>query len=50
VQEGETLTAIARRYKVSVQMLRGANRLNQSDEPTVGRIILVPARPLPPPA
>ena len=50
VQEGETLTAIARRYKVSVQMLRGANRLNQSDEPAVGRIILVPAKPLPPPA
>jgi membrane-bound lytic murein transglycosylase D len=50
VQVGETLTAIARRYKVSVQMLRGANKLNQSDEPAVGRIILVPAKPFPPPA
>jgi membrane-bound lytic murein transglycosylase D len=50
VQEGETLTAIARRYKVSVQMLRGANKLDQRDEPATGRIILVPAKPLPPPA
>jgi len=50
VQEGETLTAIARRYKVSVQMLRGANKLNQSDEPAVGRIILVPAKAFPTPA
>jgi len=50
VQEGETLTAIARRYKVSLQMLREANRLNQRAEPAVGRIILVPAKPFPPPA
>ena len=50
VQEGETLTAIARRYKVSAQMLRGANKLNQSGEPAVGRIILVPAKAPPPPA
>jgi len=50
VQEGETLTAIARRYKVSLQMLREANSLNQRAEPAVGRIILVPAKPFPPPA
>ena len=49
VQQGETLTAIARRYKVSLQMLREANKLTQSNEPAVGRIILVPAKaPLPP--
>jgi membrane-bound lytic murein transglycosylase D len=50
VQKGETLSAIARRYKVSPQMLREANKFNQSDEPAVGRIILVPAKAPPPPA
>ena len=50
VQTGETLSGIARRYKVSPQMLREANKFNQRDEPATGRIILVPAKPLPPPA
>lgn len=50
VQKGETLSAIARRYKVSPQMLREANKLDQRDEPATGRIILVPAKPLSPPA
>lgn len=48
VQKGETLSAIARRYKVSVQMLREANRLGQVSEPTAGGIILIPAKPSPP--
>jgi membrane-bound lytic murein transglycosylase D len=42
VQPGETLAMIARRYKVSPQMLREANKLNQSDDLTAGRVILVP--------
>lgn len=50
VQNGETLTTIARRYKVSLQMLREANKLDQSSDPAVGRIILVPAKASPPPA
>ena len=50
VQNGETLTTIARRYKVSLQMLREANKLDQSGDPAVGRIILVPAKASPPPA
>lgn len=50
VQKGETLSAIARRYKVSPQMLREANKIEQSSEPAVGRIILVPAKAPPPPA
>jgi LysM repeat protein len=50
VQKGETLSGIARRYKVSPQMLREANTLDQRDEPATGRIILVPAKPFPPPA
>lgn len=50
VQKGETLSAIARRYRVSQQMLRAANKLDQTGEPPAGRIILVPAKPFPPPA
>ena len=50
VQRGETLSAIARRYKVSPQMLREANKIDQSSEPAIGRIILVPAKAPPPPA
>jgi membrane-bound lytic murein transglycosylase D len=48
VQDGETLATIARRYKVSPQILREANKLGQSDDPRVGRVILVPAKPTPP--
>jgi membrane-bound lytic murein transglycosylase D len=48
VQDGETLATIARRYKVSPQMLREANKLGQSGDPHVGRVILVPAKPTPP--
>lgn len=50
VQKGETLSVIARRYKVSPQMLREANKLDQTGEPAAGRLILVPAKPAPPPA
>jgi len=50
VQNGETLAAIARRYKVSVQLLREANRLGQAGEPAAGSIILIPAKPSAPPA
>jgi membrane-bound lytic murein transglycosylase D len=50
VQDGETLATIARHYKVSPQILREANKLGQSDDPHVGRVILVPAKPLLPPA
>jgi membrane-bound lytic murein transglycosylase D len=48
VQEGETLATIARRYKVSPQIIREANRLGQQGDPHVGRVILVPAKPTPP--
>jgi Transglycosylase SLT domain/LysM domain len=50
VQNGETLTTIARNYKASVQMLREVNKLDQRDDPQVGRVILVPAKASPPPA
>ncbi len=50
VQKGETLPAIARRYKVSLQMLREANRLDHCDEPAAGRIILIPKKASLPPA
>jgi hypothetical protein len=41
---------IARRYKVSLQMLREANRLNPSVDLSVGRVILVPTEASPQPA
>jgi len=41
---GRRSPRIARRYKVSPQMLREANKLDQSDIPKAGRVILVPAR------
>lgn len=50
VREGETLATIARRYKVSPHMLREANMLGTNGEPKVGRVLLVPAKPQPPPA
>lgn len=50
VKKGETLSAIARRYKASLQMLREVNALDPRDEPIAGRIILVPATASPPPA
>jgi membrane-bound lytic murein transglycosylase D len=50
VQKGETLITIARRYKVGLQMLREANKLNQSEDLTVGRVLLVPTEASPPPA
>ena len=50
VQQGETLTTIARRYKVSPQMLREANKLDPSEDLKVGRVILVPTKVSPPPA
>ncbi len=50
VQKGETLLTIARRYRVSPQLLREANRLDQSDDPAAGRIILIPKKASPPPA
>ena len=50
VQTGETLAMIARRYKVSLQMLREANRLNPSVDLSVGRVILVPTEASPQPA
>jgi len=50
VQTGETLATIARRYKVSLQMLREANRLNPSVDLAVGRVLLVPTEAAPPPA
>jgi membrane-bound lytic murein transglycosylase D len=50
VQTGETLAMIARRYKVSLQMLREANRLNPSVDLAVGRVLLVPTEAAPPPA
>lgn len=50
VQKGETLVTIARRYKVGLQMLREANKLNPSDDLTVGRVILVPTEASPQPA
>jgi membrane-bound lytic murein transglycosylase D len=50
VQKGETWTTIARRYKASVQMLREANKLDGSDDPKIGRVILVPTEASPPPA
>jgi len=50
VQKGETLITIARRYKVGLQMLREANKLNQSEDLTVGRVLLVPTEATPPPA
>jgi hypothetical protein len=31
-------------------MLREANKLDQREEPATGKIILVPAKPQPPPA
>jgi membrane-bound lytic murein transglycosylase D len=50
VQKGETLVVIARRYKVGLQILREANKLNPSDDLTVGRVLLVPTEASPPPA
>ena len=50
VQKGETLAMVARRYKVSPQMLREANKLNPSDDLTMGRVLLVPTAASPPPA
>ena len=50
VQKGETLAAIARRYKVSPQMLREANKLDRSEDLTVGRVLLVPTEAAAPPA
>ncbi len=50
VREGETIAAIARRYRVAPQLLREANTLGQNGEPKVGRVILVPTRPAAPPA
>jgi membrane-bound lytic murein transglycosylase D len=50
VQKGETLATIARRYNVSPQMLREANRLDQSDDPKIGRVLFVPAKASSPPA
>jgi len=50
VQQGETLTLIARRYKVSPQMLRETNKLSPSDDVKVGRVILVPTGAPPSPA
>jgi len=50
VQPGETLAMIARRYKVSLQMLREANRLNPSVDLAAGRVLLVPTEATPPPA
>ncbi len=50
VQQGETLTTIARRYKASLQILREANKLDPSEDLKVGRVILVPTKVSPPPA
>jgi membrane-bound lytic murein transglycosylase D len=50
VQTGETLTTIARRYKVSPQMLRETNKINPRDDVKVGRVILVPTDAPPSPA
>jgi membrane-bound lytic murein transglycosylase D len=50
VQDGETLATIARRYRVSPQMLREANKLDQRDDPKTGRVILVPSKASSPPA
>ena len=50
VQKGETLVVIARRYKAGLQMLREANKLDRSDDLTVGRVLLVPTGATPPPA
>jgi membrane-bound lytic murein transglycosylase D len=50
VQTGETLAMIARRYKVNLQMLREANRLDPSVDLAAGRVLLVPTEASPPPA
>lgn len=42
VEEGETLTQIARRFHTSEQELRRLNRLGESDNIYAGRYILVP--------
>lgn len=45
VQRGDTLSAIAARYKVSVQDLQQTNRIEQANRITVGQKIVVPATP-----
>jgi membrane-bound lytic murein transglycosylase D len=43
VQRGQTLSAIAERYRVSVQALRLANRLGPRDEVRSGQVLRIPA-------
>jgi membrane-bound lytic murein transglycosylase D len=43
LQRGETVAEIARRYGVTPQFLREANRLPERAEPTAGTVILVPS-------
>ncbi|MEW8977862.1 MAG: PQQ-binding-like beta-propeller repeat protein [Symbiobacterium sp.] len=52
VQRGETLFAIARRYRTTVYALVTANRLRDPDALTPGQALLIPQpgeRPIPPP-
>jgi hypothetical protein len=43
VEEGETLDSIAEQYDVSAFILRMVNRIAQTDEVSVGQLLLVPA-------
>jgi N-acetylmuramoyl-L-alanine amidase len=42
IVEGETLSGIAQRYRISTSSLRAANRL-QSDTVRVGQVLVIPA-------
>jgi N-acetylmuramoyl-L-alanine amidase len=42
IAEGETLSGIAQRYRVSTRSLRAANRL-LSDTVRVGQVLIIPA-------
>ncbi|EFJ16844.1 hypothetical protein SELMODRAFT_421511 [Selaginella moellendorffii] len=45
VQEGETLTSIARQYSTSVQTIALANKIDDIDLLQTGRVLLVPVQP-----
>lgn len=45
VERGDTLSAIAARYKVSVQALQERNHIEQANRIVVGQKLVVPAKP-----
>jgi membrane-bound lytic murein transglycosylase D len=47
LRRGETLTTVARRYKVTLSQLRSANDLTSRSRVRVGQTLLIPQRPAP---